>query len=454
MSEHKILIIDDEPAQVQVLAGFLKKKGFDIEKAHAGLEGLKILEKKPIDLIITDFKMPDIDGIEVLKRAKAINPEVDVIMMTAFGSIESATEAMRAGAIDYLTKPVDLDQLEILIHKALEHQQLVSENRLLREQLAAKFKFDQIISASEAMEEALNLAGRAAPSKATVLITGESGTGKELIAKAIHYASPRKDQPFVAVNCAALAENLLESELFGHEKGAFTGADRQRKGRFELANHGTLFIDEVGEIPLTTQVKLLRVLQEQTFERVGGTETIKVDVRIVAATNRDLEELIEEGRFREDLFYRLNVVRINVPPLRKRKSDIPLLVDYFLKKYSAENNKKVMGISKEAMDLLMKYDYPGNVRELENIIEQSVVLCRTDIIMVRDLPMTVRGMRPESKKVDPFGEGTFIERVEAFEKALIAQAMEQAQGVQTQAARILGITERHLRYKLQKYGMK
>ena len=324
----------------------------------------------------------------------------------------------------------------------------------MREQLVEKFKFEQIISSSEVMEEAINMAGRAAPSKATVLITGESGTGKELIAKAIHFASPRKDKAFLAVNCAALAENLLESELFGHEKGAFTGADRQRKGRFEMANHGTLFIDEIGEIPLTTQVKLLRVLQEQTFERVGGSEPIQVDVRIVAATNRNLEELIEEGRFREDLYYRLNVVRINIPPLRKRKSDIPLLVDYFLKKYSNENNKKMTGISKEALDQLMKYDYPGNVRELENIIEQSVVLGRGDMISVRDLPMTVRGMRSESKKTDPFGEGTFIERVEAFEKALIDQALEQAQGVQTRAAKILGITERHLRYKLNKYGMK
>jgi DNA-binding NtrC family response regulator len=454
MSEHKILIIDDEPAQVQALVGFLKKKGFNVEKANAGQDGLKIIEKRTIDLIITDFKMPDIDGVEVLKRAKTINPEIDVIMMTAFGSIESATEAMRAGAIDYLTKPVDLDQLEILINKALEHKQLVSENRLLREQLVEKFKFDQIISASEVMEEAINVAGRVAPSKATVLITGESGTGKELIAKAIHIASPRKDKPFLAVNCAALAENLLESELFGHEKGAFTGADRQRKGRFEMANHGTLFIDEVGEVPSTTQVKLLRVLQEQTFERVGGSEPIHVDVRIVAATNRNLEELIEEGRFREDLYYRLNVVRINVPPLRKRKSDISLLVDYFLKKYSAENNKKMTGISKEAMDLLMKYDYPGNVRELENIIEQSVVLSRADTIAVRDLPMIVKGMGSESKKADPFGQGTFIERVEAFEKELIDQALERAQGVQTRAARILGITERHLRYKLNKYGMK
>ncbi len=454
MNQYKILIIDDESSQVQALAGFLKKKGFEVEKANAGIDGIKIIEKKTIDLAITDFKMPDIDGIEVLKRAKAINPEVDVIMMTAFGSIESAIEAMRAGAIDYLTKPIDLDQLEVVINKALEHKQLVSENRLLREQLADKFKFEQIISVSEAMEEAINLAGRAAPSKATVLITGESGTGKELIARAIHYTSPRKNESFVAVNCAALSENLLESELFGHEKGAFTGADRQRKGRFEIANWGTLFIDEVGEIPLTIQVKLLRVLQEQTFERIGGTESISVDVRIVAASNRNLEEMIQDGQFREDLYYRLNVVRINIPPLRKRKSDIPLLVDYFLKKYSEENNKPINGISKESMDLLMKYDYPGNVRELENIIEQAVVLSRGDLITSKDLPMTVQGMKQEFKKRDPFEEGTFIERVEAFEKEMINQALEETQGVQTRAAKILGITERHLRYKLNKYGMK
>jgi len=454
MPQHKILLIDDEFAQLQTLAGFLKKRGFEVEKAASGSTGLELIEKQTVDLVITDFKMPDIDGLQVLKRAKQINPEVDVIMMTAFGSIESATQAMRDGAIDYLIKPVDLDQLELVINKALEHKQLASENRLLRQQLSEKFRFEKIISVSETMEEALNIAGRAAPSKATVIITGESGTGKELIAKAIHYASPRKNEPFMAVNCAALAENLLESELFGHEKGAFTGADRLRKGRFEMANNGTLFIDEVGEIPLVTQVKLLRVLQEQTFERVGGTEPIKVDVRIIAATNQHPEEMIEEDRFRKDLYYRLNVVRITIPPLRKRKADIPLLVDYFLKKYANENNKPINGISKETMDQLMKYDYPGNVRELENIIEQAVVLSREDIITTKDLPMTVRGMRQESKKRAPLAEATFIERVEAFEKELIDSALEQAQGVQTKAAKVLGITERHLRYKLKKYGMK
>ncbi len=449
-----LLIIDDEPAQLLALAGFLKKRGFKVEKAESGLAGIEILKKQPIDLIITDFKMPDLTGLEVLTKAKAINPELDVIVMTAFGSIENATQAMRDGAVDYLTKPVDLNQLELVIQKALERKQLVSENRQLREQLSEKFQFKQIISVSEAMEEALNLAGRAAPSKATVLITGESGTGKELIARAIHFASPRKNSPFLAVNCAALAENLLESELFGHEKGAFTGASQMRKGRFELAHKGTLLIDEVGEIPLSTQVKLLRVIQEQTFERVGGSETIKVDVRLIAATNQNLEKMIEAGTFREDLYYRLNVVKINIPPLRKRKGDIPILSDYFLKKYCTENNKPLDGISREAMDLLMKYDYPGNVRELENIMEQAVVLSRETLITTRDLPMTVRGIRTESDVNDLTAEGTFIERVEAFEKRLILQALQEANGVQTRAAAILGITERHLRYKLKKYGMK
>ncbi len=454
MAQFRILIIDDEPAQVQALAGFLKKRGFEIVTANSGAAGLEIVQRQIVDLIITDFKMPDLDGLEVLNRAKAINPEIDVIVITAFGSIDRALEAMRRGAIDYLAKPIDLDQLEVIIAKALEHKQLVSENRQLREQLVQKFRFTQIISDSEEMETVLNIAGRAAPSKATVLITGESGTGKELIARAIHYASPRKNEPFVAVNCAALAGTLLESELFGHEKGAFTGAERQRKGRFEMANNGTLFIDEVGEIPLATQVKLLRVLQEQAFERVGGTELLRVNVRIVAATNRNLEEMIATGRFRDDLYYRLNVVRINVPPLRKRKTEIPRLIDHFLQKYTAENHKTIQGVSREAMDLLLKYDYPGNVRELENSMEQAVVLTRGPLISTLDLPLTLRGLAPDAAKRDALTTGTFVQRVEAFEQELIHKALESAQGVQTQAAKILGITERHLRYKFKKYGLK
>ena len=454
MSDYRILIADDEPAQVKALAGFLNKRGYTVLTADSGKTALNIVHRKLVDLVLTDFRMPDLDGLELLKQARELNPEIDVIMMTAFGSIESATDAMRHGAVDYLTKPVDLEQLQLIIERTLEHKMLVSENRLLKQELAEKFRFDQIISVSEIMESALNVAGRAAPSRATVLVTGESGTGKELFAKAIHFASDRRDKPFVAVNCAALAENLLESELFGHEKGAFTGANQQRRGRFEMADSGTLFIDEIGEIPMSTQVKLLRVLQEKSFERVGGSEMVKVNVRIVAATNRNLAEMIQAGTFREDLFYRLNVINIDIPPLRKRKSDIPILVDFFLKKFTTENNSPIESVSREALDLLMKYDYPGNVRELENIIEQAVVLSRGKIISSRDLPPTVRGAATSTGRPVHAIEGTFTEKVDAFEQELIWDALEAANGVQTAAARILGISERHIRYKLKKYEMK
>jgi len=454
MITHTILIVEDEAAQRDALSGFLKKKGFDVKAASSGMEALEIIQAHAVDLILTDLKMPGMDGLELLTQVREINPDTGVIVMTAFGSIEGATQAMKNGALDYLTKPIDLDQLEVTVAKALEHKQLVSENRALRAQLAERFRFDGIISASSTMEEALNIAGRAAASKATVLICGESGTGKELVARAIHLSSPRKDKPFVAVNVAALAENLLESELFGHEKGAFTGADRQRKGRFELADGGTLFIDEIGEIPPTTQVKLLRVLQERVFERVGGTEQIQIDVRVITATNTHLEDMVKDGTFRKDLFYRLNVVRVQIPPLRKRKTDIPILIDHFLKKYSEENQKQLVSISKEAMDLLMKYDYPGNVRELENIIEQAVVLCRSDIITINDLPASIRGLSSDKSMIEVPVTGSFQERVEAFEQRLILDALESANGVQTRAANLLGMSERHLRYKLKKYGLK
>jgi len=451
----KILIVDDEEVLTLGYSKCLIKVGYEVKTASSGEEAIKLLKDEMFDLVLLDIRLPHMSGMEVLSKALEIDPDLIVIMITAHGSVQSAVDAMRMGAFDYLLKGFDHEELRTVVKKALDMYRLKREVSQLQENERKNYPDIAIFGNSPKIKYIKDLIKVVARTpKTSVLIEGESGTGKEMIAKAIHFASPRKDRSFLAVNCAALAENLLESELFGHEKGAFTGADRLRKGRFEMANHGTLFIDEIGEIPLATQVKLLRVLQEQTFERVGGSEPITVDVRIVAATNRNLEDLIEEGRFREDLYYRLNVVRINIPPLRKRKSDIPLLVDYFLKKYSTENNKKMTGISKEAMDQLMKYDYPGNVRELENIIEQSVVLGRGDMISVRDLPMTVKGMRSESKKVDPFGEGIFIERVEAFEKELIDQALEQAQGVQTRAAKILGITERHLRYKLNKYGMK
>ncbi len=450
MNTQTILLVDDEAGQREVLAGYLKKKRHTVLEASSAREALERVQREIVDIVFTDLKMPDKSGFELLKEIRALNPEITVVMMTAFGTIEGAVAAMREGAYDYLTKPIDLEELDLLIQRIGERRRLLSENQLLKQQLAEKFKFTGIISQSAAMEEVLNVAGRVAESKATALIRGESGTGKELIAKAIHFSSPRKDKPFIAVNCAALTESLLESELFGHEKGAFTGAVRQKKGRFELADGGTLFIDEVGDIPPAIQVKLLRVIQEQTFERVGGTETIRVDVRIVAATNRDLEKMLEQGTFRDDLYYRLNVVSVTLPPLRKRRADIPPLLEHFLKKYGKENSKPHAGISKEAMDALMKYNYPGNVRELANIVEQAVVLCRGDLITGADLPFTVRGMRSEMD----ISSGTFEERVAAFEKKLILEALAASGGIQTKAAEALGISERHVRYKLKKYGMK
>jgi len=451
MAKHTLLVVDDEAAQREALAGFLKKKGYDVKTAQSGKEAIETVKNIPIDVVLTDLRMPDTDGMEVLHQAKEINPDIDVIVMTAFGSIEGATSAMKSGAVDFVTKPIDLDQLELTLARALERKQLLSENKRLRELVDERLQFGGIITRSKLMEEALSIAARAAASKATILITGESGTGKELVAKAIHYASPRAEKAFVAVNMAALPENLVESELFGHEKGAFTGADKFRKGRFEMADGGTLFIDEVGDIPLNTQVKLLRVLQEQQLERVGSAEPIHVDVRVIAATNRNLEEMVKRGEFREDFYYRLNVVKIHLPALRERKVDIPILINHFLKKYAELNAKEVSGISKEAMDFLVKYDFPGNVRELENIIEQSVVLCRDEIITTADLPPHIRNASFDKFDVD---SGTFQERVEAFEKRLITEALQKANGVQTRAAELLGMSERHLRYKLQKYGMK
>jgi two-component system NtrC family response regulator len=397
--------------------------------------------------------MPGMDGIELLKALKELNPSIQVVMMTAFGTIESATEAMKLGAADYISKPIDLYRLQVMIRNLLERQQLASENRLLRHQLAERFDFDGIVSESHEMSQVLNVAGRVADSNATVLITGETGTGKELVARAVHFSGKRRTEPFVAVNCAALPENLLESELFGHEKGSFTGADRQRKGRFELAGDGTLFIDEVGEIPLSLQVKLLRVLQEKTFERIGSGTQLRTNARIVAATNRDLEKMAGEGSFRQDLFYRLNVVSINIPPLRERRADIAPLVDGFVRRFAAENNKRIAGVSREAMDTLLKYDYPGNIRELENIIQQSVVLCRDETITRDDLPVRIVAPVRAPGKWN-VGETGLTEKVEAFEKELITEAMNRCGQVQTRAAERLGLTERHLRYKLKKYGFK
>ena len=453
MKDYSILVVDDEEAQRSVLKGYLEKKGYKIFSASSGNDGIKAVQNNLIDIVLSDFKMPDITGLEVLERVKKINPEISFVILTAYGTIENAVKAMQLGAFDYISKPVDLDELDLLLERIIENKNLKSEIQLLKNQLQKKFKIDSFISHSPRMEEVLSLASRAADSKATVLITGESGTGKEVLAKSIHYVSSRKDKPFIAVNIPALPETLLESELFGHEKGAFTGAEKSKKGRFELAEAGTIFLDEIGDIPLNLQVKLLRVLQEHQIERLGSTESTSIDVRIIAATHQNLEQKIKDGTFREDLFYRLNIVSLNIPPLRERREDIIPLIDYFVEKYAKENGREKLSLSRETVDLLLKYNFPGNVRELENIVERAVVLSRNDVITLNDLPNVVKGFKAE-KEIPNQDEGTLIERVEELEKKLIYDALSKSNGNQSLAGRILGLTERNLRYKMQKYGIK
>jgi DNA-binding NtrC family response regulator len=453
MNKYSILIVDDEDAQRNVLKGYLEKKGYKIFSASSGTEGIKAVKENVIDIVLSDFKMPDKTGLEVLEEVKKINPEISFVILTAYGTIENAVKAMRLGAFDYISKPVDLDELDLMIERIIEHKNLKSENLILKNQLKEKFKINSFISQSPKMEEVLSLASRAADSKATILINGESGTGKEVLAKSIHYLSSRKDKPFIAVNIPALPETLLESELFGHEKGAFTGAEKAKKGRFELADSGTIFLDEIGDIPINLQVKLLRVLQEHQIERLGSTENINIDVRIIAATHQNLEKKIKDGSFREDLYYRLNIVLLHIPPLRDRKEDILPLIDFFIEIYAKENNKQKFSVSKEAIDLLLKYNYPGNVRELENIIERAVVLSRSDVIITNDLPNAVKGFKVET---DIFAKEDYslVKQVEELEKKLIYDALSKSEGNQSQAGRMLGLTERNLRYKMQKYDIK
>jgi two-component system NtrC family response regulator len=449
MSERVVLVVDDEEAQRKVLGGFLRKKGFEVITAGSADEALESASARTVDLVLTDLRMPGGGGLDLLRGLRGLNPEIPVIVMTAYGTVASAVEAMKRGAADYLGKPVDLDELELLVARTLERRALESENRELREQLADRYSLEGLETTNASMAQAINVAARAASSRATILIRGESGTGKELLARAIHSSSPRARRPLVAVNVAALPETLLESEMFGHERGAFTGADRQHRGRFEQADGGTLFLDEIGDLPRGVQAKLLRALQEQRFERLGGTGSIQVDVRVLAATSRDLEAMVKTSDFREDLYYRLNVVSIEIPPLRQRREDIPTLVDRFLRRFGAEAGSKVDGVSREAMDRLVKHDYPGNVRELENLVHRAVVLARGPQITTADLPLHLRGLPPEGNA----DRGTLVERLAAIERSLLTQALEEAGGVQTRAARTLGISERHLRYRLRKHGL-
>mgnify|MGYP003767032177 CR=1 FL=1 len=388
MDEQKsLLIVDDEPNIRRVLEAVFTKDGYQVQTAENGRKALDILATDPnLNVAVCDLIMPDMNGVEVLKAAKEINPRLSVVMITAHGTIKTAVDAMKLGAFDYITKPFDMDEIKLIVKNALERSRLLGENVELKQELKGRYKFDNIVGNSGKMQEVYKVIERVAASNATVLIRGESGTGKELVARAIHYNSPRAQKQFVAVSCAALPETLLESELFGHEKGAFTGAVGQKAGRFELAHQGTLFLDEVPEITPAVQVKLLRALQEREFERVGGTKTVKVDVRLIAATNRDLEQLVADGQFRADLYYRLQVIQIFLPALRERREDIPSLVEHFIAKFNKENGKQAKFLSPEAMDLVMKYDWPGNIRELENAIERCVVLADpSDELLTPDL---------------------------------------------------------------------
>ncbi len=445
----RILVVDDEPAQRELVLGFLKKQGFDVAAAESGVKALELFRQESIDLILTDQKMPNLSGSALLQAVRAINPETPVILMTAFGSIEAAVSAIQGGATDYLTKPLNLDELLYRIRQVSDRYRIIAENRELREALQSRHRIEGIIGESGQMLEVVSQVRRVAPSEATVLIRGESGTGKELIAKAIHFASPRASGPLVKVNCAALPETLLESELFGHEKGAFTGAVTSRQGRFELANGGTIFLDEIGDLPLHLQAKLLRVLQEREYEKVGSSRPVKVNVRILAASHRPLEALIKAGQLREDLYYRLNVVTILIPPLRERRSDLSLLIDHFLRRFAEKNGKTIRGLTHEARDVLLRYDYPGNVRELENLIERAVVLTRDDVVGSRDLPLTV-----QDREVEGDRETNLAVAVEGLERRMIREALARSDGVQTHAAELLGISERALRYKLIKYGFR
>ncbi len=450
ISSRRILVVDDEESHRLMLRAVLKEEGYQVTEAADGPEAIGAMEQESYDLVLLDLRLPAMDGIETLNEIKKISPLVPVIMMTAYASVKTAVEALKAGAFDYLTKPLDIEELKVLIEKALELYDLRTENIALKERLGDRFDFSRLIGQSAKMRELFNTLSLVAPTDATVLLLGESGTGKELVANAIHQNSLRKNQPFIKVSCAALPETLLESELFGHEKGAFTGAITRREGRFQLAHRGSIFLDEVGEMSGATQIKLLRVLQEKEIEPLGSNRPIKVDVRVIAATNKDLEKEVKAGRFREDLFYRLNVVPIILPSLRERREDIPLLANHFLKYYGEKNGKEFKGISNKALDLLIRYPWPGNVRELENIMERAVIMARGEIIVPADLPPVIQALAKEKENEElQFPPGITLAQVE---RALILKTLEDTGGNRSRAAEILGINRRTLQNKLKEYG--
>ena len=452
-SRNTVLVVDDDKAHRTMLKTLLSGWGYAISEADDGSTAIEMARENPFDLVLMDIRMIKVSGLEALGEIKNYNPAIPIIIMTAYSSVETAVEALKKGAYDYLTKPLDFDELRLTMERAMDHTHLKEENRLLKASLGEKFDRHNIIGNSPQMIDLFETIAQVAPSEATVLITGESGTGKELIAGAIHYNSERKDGPFVKVNCAALTETLLESELFGHEKGAFTGAHRRKDGQFSLADGGSLFLDEVSEMPLSMQVKLLRVIQEREFTRVGGEEVIRVDVRIIAATNKDLAEEMAAGRFREDLYYRLNVVTLKMPPLRERKDDIPLLAQHFLKTFAEKNQKRIKGFTPQAMGRLLSYDWPGNVRELMNAVERMVVLSRVDYVDEPDLPPGILEQSGEKAGIPGPLDLPADLPLEEVEKASILKTLQSAGGNKSEAARRLGITRRTLHQKLKKYGV-
>jgi len=449
-----VLIVDDEVGARESFKMILKND-YEVFLAKDAEEAFLQVKTHSPDVILLDIILPDLDGLKVLEKIKQNDPDIIVIMITATKTVKTAVEAMKLGAYDYVTKPFDIDELRLIITRSLSTKALEQEVKFRREEMDKSFDFGNIIGKSKLMKEIFKVVKQIADSKSTALIMGDSGTGKELISRAIHYNSNRKSYPFVTINCAAIPDTLIESELFGHEKGAFTNAIERKLGRFEVAHQGTLFLDEIGELSLATQAKILRFLEEKEFNRVGGSKTIKVDVRLITATNKDLNQLIKKGSFREDLFYRINVIPIVIPPLRERKEDIPILIDHFINKFSVENNKNVKGISKEALELLMQYEWPGNVRELENLVERVIALTFNEYIQLNELPLSFKNTPKINGLKESILDGkvSFLQGEEEFEREVISEALKKTNYIQSRAAEILGISRRILKYKMDKLGI-
>ena len=446
----RILVVEDEDKLRRVIELQLAGAGFELDLAATGEDALRFMDRA--DLVLTDLKLPAMDGLAVLTHARQLNPGVPVVLMTAYGTVETAVDAMKKGASDFVLKPFSLEHLTAVVEKALEVRQLRSENQQLKQELSRRYQFDNIVGRSDAMKEIFATIARIAPSRATVLLCGESGVGKDLVARSIHYHSPRRDKPFVKIDCTAIPENLMESELFGYEKGAFTGAQQSKPGKFETADTGTAFLDEIGDVPANIQVKLLRVLQEREFERLGSNKTRHIDVRILAATNVDLRAALEQGRFREDLYYRLNVLPLNIPPLRERKEDVPFLAKHFLDRFAAESGRAGITLAQDGLDRLLAYHWPGNVRELENVIERSLLLSTADTLKAVDIKLDLA----PRQRTAAAGEVPFVPEgmtLDEYEQSIIREAMRRAGGNKSQAARLLGLTRNALRYRLDQMGI-